>query len=38
MRERVAAAGGTLDIQAGPGRFAIHVTLPLAASARGVTP
>jgi len=34
MRERVTAAGGTLDIQAGPTRFAVHVTLPLAAEAR----
>jgi signal transduction histidine kinase len=32
MRERVTAAGGTLDILARPGRFAVHVTLPLAAS------
>jgi signal transduction histidine kinase len=31
MRERVTAAGGTLDIRARPGRFGIHVTLPLAA-------
>lgn len=30
MRERVTAAGGTLDIRARPGTFAIHVTLPLA--------
>ena len=30
MRERVTAAGGTLDIRASPGTFAIHVTLPLA--------
>jgi signal transduction histidine kinase len=34
MRERVTAAGGTLDIQAQPGRFAVHVTLPLAAEPR----
>jgi signal transduction histidine kinase len=30
MRERVTAAGGTLDIRARSGTFAIHVTLPLA--------
>jgi signal transduction histidine kinase len=30
MRERVTAAGGTLDIRASTGRFAIHVRLPLA--------
>jgi signal transduction histidine kinase len=30
MRERVTAAGGTLDIGSRPDRFTIHVTLPLA--------
>jgi signal transduction histidine kinase len=30
MRERVTAAGGTLDIGSRPGSFTIHVTLPLA--------
>jgi signal transduction histidine kinase len=30
MRERVTAAGGTLDVRTRPGRFALHVTLPLA--------
>jgi signal transduction histidine kinase len=35
MRERVTAAGGTLDVQTRPGRFAVHVTLPLAQTVAG---
>ncbi len=32
MRERVTAAGGTLDLGVRPGHFTVHVTLPLAAA------
>ncbi len=38
MRERVTAAGGTLDITARPDRFAVHVRLPLAQPAGTATP